>query len=123
MLINAKVDAFANCCSQYTSLLPRRTHTEIYLCNIPVQRQRIRNPKNEDDDDSPSVRQEPQERNVVQCWEHRYHDMGYGVTDDDTESNHAAKSAVTEPLSAICDECSDILTRPIVRSKAPRQSK
>lgn len=64
-----------------------------YLCNIAVQRQRVGDTEDEDDDDGSSIRQQPKERHVLERREHCREDVRNRITNDYAKSKHPPESA------------------------------
>ncbi len=62
-----------------------------YFSNVPVQRQRVRNPEYEHDDDGSPISEQPQHWQPWQRRKHRCHDVRNGVADNDAERHHASE--------------------------------
>ena len=97
ILIKARADAFASCEDVNLHVGSQRGRT--CLGNVAVQRQWIRNAKNEYDYYRPPVRQKPEERRLFERREYGYHYMRYGIANDYAERNHTAKCTAVTCLS------------------------
>jgi hypothetical protein len=66
----------------------------ICLCNVSVEREWKRYPKNKKDHNGATISQEPKEGHVGQRREQGVHDFGYSIAYDDAKGDHAAKRTV-----------------------------
>lgn len=63
------------------------------LCDVAVEGQRVRDAQNQQNHDSSSVSEKPEEGHVFEGWEQVVHDLRYSVSYNHTECHHAAESA------------------------------